>query len=187
MSEFRDPSSHDDRRRTGWAELPEGGTVKLASPGARFGARVFDVVLLFVVDMAILLAAVDWAAFSDEVQEETPDFTGVFPGTGILLVLAAIWSLYNIIPVALWGRTLGKRVVGIKIVDARSGEAPGWGKAVARWAIAGLPAAIPFLMWIGWLWWILCNVSLTWDRVHQGWHDKAARTLVIKPGAAGDE
>ena len=181
MSEYRDPSSHDDGRRTGWAELPDGRTVKLASPGARFGARVFDIVLLSVIDIAIFLAAVDWAAFNEEVQEETPDFAGVFPGAGILLVLSAIWIVYDIVPVALWGRTLGKRVVGIKVVSAQSGEVPRWGKAIARWAIPGLPAAIPFIMWIGGLWWILCNLSLTWDRVYQGWHDKAAGTLVIKP------
>jgi hypothetical protein len=36
-------------------------------------------------------------------------------------------------------------------------------------------------VWIGWLWWILCYLSLTWDRVYQGGHDKAAGTLVIKP------
>ena len=182
------PDESHDGRRTGWAELPAGGTVKLATAGARFGARVFDFVLLFAVDMAIILTNVDWSALNDELQKETPDFDGVFPGTGVFLVLTAITILYEVVPVALWGRTLGKRVVGTKIVKAQAGGVPGWGKAIARWALPGLPlalAALPVasltIVWIGWLWWILCYVSLTWDRVYQGWHDKAVGTLVIEP------
>ncbi|MCY3948715.1 MAG: RDD family protein [Acidimicrobiaceae bacterium] len=191
MSEYSDPQSHDEGQRTGWAELPAGGTVKLASAGARFGARVFDVVLLFAVDLAIILVNVDWSAFNDELQKETPDFNGVFPGAGVFLVLTAISILYEVVPGALWGRTLGKRVVGIKIVKAQAGEVPGWGRAIARWAIPGLPLAIAGLpvfglgiIWIGWLWWVLCYLSLTWDRVYQGWHDRAAGTLVIKVAQA---
>lgn len=191
MSEYREPPPSDGGRRTGWAELPDGGIVRLASAGARFGARVLDAVLLFAVDMVIILVNVDWSAFGDELQEESPDFTGVFPGAGFFLVLSAVSIAYEIIPVALWGRTLGKRVVGSKVVNAQSGEVPEWGKAIARWAIPGLPVTIAGLpafgfgiLWIGWLWWILCYVSLTWDRVYQGWHDRAAGTLVIKVAQA---
>ena len=36
---------------------------------------------------------------------------------------------------------------------------------------------IPF---VGWILALLCYVSLTWDKVRQGWHDKAAATLVVK-------
>lgn len=179
MSEYSEPPSEGDGRRTGWAELPAGGTVKLASPAARFGARMFDLFVLFVINMIVWFTSVDWDEVSDEVQQETPDLAALEPGV-IWWVMVLIWFLYETASVALWGRTLGKRIAGIRVVNAQTGAIPGWGKAIGRWAVPGIPAAQNFIWPIGALWWILCNVSLTWDRVYQGWHDKAAGTLVIK-------
>ena len=182
MSEHSEPPSYDDGRRTGWAELPTGGTVKLASPAARFGARMFDLFVLLVINSVVWLSSFDWDAFSDQIESESPDFSSTAPEAWVLWVLVLIWFFYETGSVALWGRTLGKRIAGIKVVNAESGALPGWGKAIGRWAVPSIPAAIPLqTLWpIGALWWVLCNVSLTWDRVCQGWHDKAAGTLVIK-------
>lgn len=179
MSEYSEPPSEGDGRRTGWAELPAGGTVKLASPAARFGARMFDLFVLFVINTIVWAAAVDWDEVSAEFNEETPDLAALEPGT-LWWVQVLIWFVYETGSVALWGRTLGKRIAGIRVVNAQTGAVPGWGKAIGRWAVPGIPAAQPFIWVIGALWWNLCKVSLTWDRVYQGWHDKAAGTLVIK-------
>lgn len=180
MSEYSEPPPYDDGRRTGWAELPAGGTVKLASPAARFGARMFDLFVVFVINSVIWLTNVDWNEISGQVQEDTPDFSGIAPGAWVWWVQVLIWFFYETGSVALWGRTLGKRIAGIRVVNAQNGAIPGWGKAIGRWAVPGIPAAQPFIWPVGALWFILCNVSLTWDRVYQGWHDKAAGTLVIK-------
>ena len=66
----------------------------------------------------------------------------------------------------------------IKVVRADNGLEPGWGKSIGRWII---PAALGFIPFVGW---ILYAAGLPlpdlWDKARQGWHDKAAGTLVIK-------
>ena len=166
MSDYGEPPSHDRNRRTGWAELGSGETVELA----RFGARVLDAIIVAVVLVALFfLLASMWNS------SDAADFSGF--GVTSILVSLIVGVGYEVVQIALWGQTLGKRMIGIKVIHAAHGGLPGWGKAFGRWAIPGLLALIPL---VGWLLSILCYVSATWDRVYQGWHDKAAGTLVTK-------
>ncbi|WP_423920182.1 RDD family protein [Candidatus Poriferisodalis sp.] len=171
MSDYNEPPTSDEGRRTGWAELATGETVELARPGTRFGARILDGII--VVIFYFILAAVAFGGFL------SGDDSGVYSGgiAVMFLVGLAIGLAYEVVQIAVWGQTLGKRMTGIKVVSAAHGGVPGWGKAVGRWLIPGLVSLIPF---VGWLLAILCYVSLTWDRVYQGWHDKAAGTLVVR-------
>lgn len=165
MSDYGEPPSSDGSRRTGWAELGSGETVELARPGARLGARVLDIIIEVVVLIVVGLVVLGG------------EFSNSDIGVTDLLLPAAVGVAYEVVLIALWGQTLGKRMVGIKVINAAHGGVPGWGKAIGRWAIPGLVSLIPLF---GWLLAILCYVSLTWDRVYQGWHDKVAGTLVIK-------
>jgi uncharacterized RDD family membrane protein YckC len=68
------------------------------------------------------------------------------------------------------GRTLGMRLLGLRLVEERAGATPEIGTALVRWL--GL-----------WLSFAVCFVGVIWvafDSRHQGWHDKIARTLVIR-------
>ncbi len=68
------------------------------------------------------------------------------------------------------GRTLGMRLLHIKVVGASDMAPLGLATAVVRWI--GL-----------WLSFALCFIGVIWvgiDSRHQGWHDKLARTLVIR-------
>jgi len=170
MSDYGEPPSYDGNRRTGWAELGSGETVELARIGARFGARVLDAIIVGVVFFVLVFV---FAAAST--SGDTADFSG-FSAMGVLLGLVVGVS-YEVVQIAVWGQTLGKRIVGVKVIHATHGGLPGWGKAFGRWAIPGLLALIPV---VGWILSILCYISATWDRVYQGWHDKVAGTLVIK-------
>ena len=170
MSEFSEPSPSDGRQRTGWAELATGETVELARIGARFGARVLDAIIVGVVFFVLILVLAAGSASTD-----AADISG-FSVMGILIGLV-VGVGYEVLQIAVWGQTLGKRIVGVKVIHAAHGGLPGWGKAFGRWAIPGLLALIPL---VGWILSILCYLSATWDRVYQGWHDKAAGTLVIR-------
>ena len=179
MSDFSEPSPSDGRQRTGWAELVTGETVELARPIARLGARILDAVILAVVG---IVASVAWAAVSiDDIGENLDN--AAF-GVGEFVVFVVFGVAYEVILTALWGRTLGKRMVGIKVIHAVHGGVPGFGKAAGRWAVPSLPGVVlvlvPALALIAALWSALCYLSLTWDRVYQGWHDKAAGTLVVR-------
>lgn len=164
MSDFNEPPMSDGGRRTGWAELGSGETVELARIGARFGARVLDAIIVAVVFFALIL----FSGSADDVSG--------FSVAGLILGIV-IGVGYEVLQIAVWGQTLGKRMVGVKVIHAAHGGLPGWGKAFGRWAIPGLLALIPL---VGWILSILCYLSATWDRVYQGWHDKAAGTLVIR-------
>ena len=138
----------------------------LASPLRRLGARIIDSIILLVPSLIIVGIALS----SDNDDQNLGRLLG------LSLVGALIGFLYEVTLVAIKGQTLGKMATDITIVRGGDGRVPGWGKATGRWAIPTLLSIIPY---VGWVAAMLCYLSLTWDRDHQGWHDKAARTYVI--------
>ena len=67
------------------------------------------------------------------------------------------------------GATPGKIALGVKIVDARTGQPPTLGRLGLRF-VGYFVSAFP--LYLGFLWAAL-------DRRKQGWHDRIARTIVI--------
>lgn len=70
------------------------------------------------------------------------------------------------------GQTPGKSVMNLRVVSAETGELLDPGKAILRYVgylISALPLALGFL-------WII------WDEKKEGWHDKIAKTRVVKVG-----
>lgn len=159
---------------TGWATLGTGEGVELASAGGRLGARIIDVVVMAVA-ILILIAIGVAAALGVDAGDDSAASTGVFVGFALLAVVVGI--LYEVSLIAIRGQTLGKMAVRIKVVRADNGLTPGWGKSIGRWII---PAVLGFIPLVGWLLSLLVYISLLWDKVRQGWHDKAAGTLVVK-------
>ncbi|MCH2515179.1 MAG: RDD family protein [Dehalococcoidia bacterium] len=75
---------------------------------------------------------------------------------------------YFVIPTTIWGRTPGKWVAGIVVVDS-DGRTPG-------------PAAIPREMIGRFISAMAVGIGLAWmvfDPKRQGWHDKIAGTFVV--------
>ena len=138
----------------------------LASPLRRLGARIIDWIIL----------AIPTFFFIGTLLNPDSDESGVENLLLMSLVGALIGILYEVTLVAIKGQTVGKMATGITIVRGDDGRVPGWGKATGRWALPSLWGIVPL---IGWLFTLLCYLSLTWDRHHQGWHDKAVRTYVI--------
>lgn len=69
------------------------------------------------------------------------------------------------------GQTLGKRALGIRVVDAATGLPPiGLGRGIGRY-FARILSALPCAL--GYLW-------MLWDGRQQTWHDKLVRTYVVK-------
>jgi uncharacterized RDD family membrane protein YckC len=68
------------------------------------------------------------------------------------------------------GATPGKRVLGIRIADEVTGASIGYGRAAVRRLVFVVGALV---FYIGWLW-LLSNPE------RQTWHDRAARSLVIR-------
>jgi uncharacterized RDD family membrane protein YckC len=94
-------------------------------------------------------------------------FYFIFMGPFIALLIS---FLYHWLFIGLKGQTLGKMVLGIKVID-ENGDIPGLGKAAMREVVGKFVSAIT--LYIGFLW-------IAWDKKKQGLHDKIAETYVVK-------
>jgi uncharacterized RDD family membrane protein YckC len=68
------------------------------------------------------------------------------------------------------GQSLGKRALGIRTVDAATGQPIGGGRAIGRY-FARILSAIP--CYLGYLW-------AAWDERKQTFHDKIVNSVVLK-------
>ncbi|MFF9910123.1 RDD family protein [Streptomyces sp. NPDC013457] len=87
---------------------------------------------------------------------------------GALLVLGV---LYEALPTAKWGRTLGKKLCGLQVRDIEAHEPPTFGAALRRWLVYSVLG----LLVLGVLNVLWCLFDRPW---RQCWHDKAAHTFV---------
>jgi len=137
-----------------WAVLGSGERVNLASPGARLGARIIDV-LIVVVALLILV------------------FTSSGSVVDAMFIAPLIWCVYEVVLIAVRGQTLGKMLVKVKVVRVDFGSVLGAGKSVGRWIIPFAGLVVPVITLLVYIW-------MLWDRNRQGLHDKAAGTVVVK-------
>ena len=85
----------------------------------------------------------------------------------LLLILGAI--AYEIYFIGATGQTLGKRALGIRVIDFNTGGSIGYGRATIRW-IGRIVSG--FLCYLGYFW-------MLWDKEKQCWHDKMANDVVV--------
>lgn len=67
------------------------------------------------------------------------------------------------------GQTLGKRALGIRVIDFNGGGVIGYQRAAIRY-LASIVSGICLL--IGYLW-------MLWDKEKQTWHDKLSTSVVV--------
>ncbi|WP_410789391.1 RDD family protein [Kribbella sp. C-35] len=163
--------------QSGLVQIPGIGTVKVATIGSRALARIIDSVILYAIVgilYAIFIGGASAATSDGTLSEgESAGFLGAFFAVIGLSVLITV--LYELLLTAFKGQTVGKMVMGIKVVRSSDGQVPGFGPAFMRWL---LPMIGSFLCYVGALLVYLSPLFDSSGRV-QGWHDKAANTLVI--------
>jgi uncharacterized RDD family membrane protein YckC len=150
--------------------------------GRRLVARIIDGLILGVVLGPLYFVMVGGASSTVTVDPQTGQITNNSVGlvTGMLFGYYAIAFLlsfaYENSLIALRGATLGKQAMGIRVVREADGQIPGWGPAILRWLI---PFVGIFACCIGQT---VVYVSPFFDgtRRYQGWHDKVAKTLVVR-------
>lgn len=96
----------------------------------------------------------------------------------------AVSGFYTVTATTLFGRTLGKLVVHLQVIDHATGALPHLGQALARWLVLGfgglLSLAVPALArsalpaGLG----ILVIAPILSGPLHRGLHDRAAGTIV---------
>ena len=136
----------------------------------RVVASVIDVLLLTVVTAPILISIYGVDYYSDAFEPDAPVFRGpadfvvsiVLPATAVIL----FWIRRQATP--------GKMAISARVVDARTGGNPSTAQCIGRY-LAYIPAFLVFGVGILWV---------AFDSRKQGWHDKLAGTVVIRPTAA---
>jgi uncharacterized RDD family membrane protein YckC len=181
----------------GPAPAPRPHGLALAGLGARFVARMVDVIAV------LLLCAIANSWFAIQFwQGMRPYYTEAMrramagdtstanlptvpqSASTLLLVICfvttAVWFAYEVPASANSGQTLGKRLLGIKVVRLETADQLGFGRSLRRWSRLGLPT----LLWyccIGFLLQFVDCLFVLIDRpLHQALHDKAAGTVVVQ-------
>jgi uncharacterized RDD family membrane protein YckC len=175
-------------------------TVQLAPLGSRLTARIIDIVAVF--GLNVLVNGYFFYRYFQEVEPVVtaysralvqggplPDLAIPESATRLNLIMSiisiALWFAYEVPATANGGQTLGKRLVGIKVVrlDAQTFT---FGQAFRRWFILGFPTLLGAC---GWPLTLLNCLWCTWDRpARQCLHDKVVSTVVViapRPGGGG--
>ena len=152
-----DSDSEDALRASALAGRPE-ERFEFAGWGQRVAAYLLDVLVLFVFLIVVGI--------------------GIAIHEALGVVLVVIWIAAMLL--GYWvlfegsesGQTLGKRALGIRVLDDRGGRA-GYGRAFGRNIVARVIGLFPFVGLIDVLWPL-------WDDKNQCLHDKAASTIVVR-------
>ncbi|MFD9975863.1 RDD family protein [Streptomyces sp. NPDC059017] len=151
--------------------------------GRRFAARLIDTAVLgaLVAAASYPFAAAALAHIDEKIQAaklsgETVtvwliDGTTAFHLGLSLITMLVLGTLYEALPTSRWGRTLGKRLLGLQVRDIESHEPPSFVAALLRWLVHGVLGVLV----VGLLNVLWCVFDRPW---RQCWHDKAARTFV---------
>ena len=123
---------------------------------ARFGASIIDGIVVAIVP--IIVIAIGAAGHR-----------GGVIGLGYVLIFIGSIAYYVVLEGGPTGQTLGKRAMGIRVIDFNTGGPIGYGRAFLRLIgryISGL------ICYLGYLW-------MLWDKEKQCWHDKMANDVVV--------
>ena len=124
-----------------------------ASFGQRLGAALLDtlifVVLRFILEMFL--------------ERQLAELVGLVPNLVYFIALEGSET----------GQTLGKKVLGIRVVDLSGAGRIGYGRATVRY-FGRFVSAIPLAL--GYFW-------MLWDDQKQTWHDKFATSIVVPESA----
>jgi uncharacterized RDD family membrane protein YckC len=142
-------------------ELPAGPVPNYAGFVSRLLAFSIDALL------AVALSTVGFAATSAVLSVLDSDSGHPAAAVGFLLAVPAVFVLYCAGFWALWGRTPGMLLLGLRVVPVTGGDL-GLGRSLLR-VLAYWVSAILFL---GFIW-------IAVDRRSQGFHDKIARTFCV--------
>jgi uncharacterized RDD family membrane protein YckC len=128
----------------------------------RVWASIVDTVLLMIVIVPVLTAIYGREQLAEGVSISGPAniiFSYVLPA----VVVIAFWSSKHATP--------GKMLIGARIVDARTGAPPNLRQHIVRYLGYFLSA---LFLGLGFIW-------IAFDKKKQGWHDKLAGTVVVRP------
>jgi len=155
------------------------GEAEVAGRGARLGAYLLDIVVSIVFSLPALLFGgfgALTALFTSQFSVEA--IAAFLTGTVAFLFLAGwlAWAVITIILVHRYGQTIGKKLVGIRVVR-KDGSRASLGRIFwLRNVVNALPSMIPV---VGGFYFFIDSLFI-FTESNQCLHDKIADTIVIK-------
>jgi uncharacterized RDD family membrane protein YckC len=186
--------------RSGEAAYPPAADLPLARTWRRAQARLIDFVLVAVFGFGLVFPLMV-AAFGLETAGTKAGEEGGGWSTGAIFALffvaAVLPFLYEAIQLAMNGQTIGKRIIGLRVVRADpAGELPAVGQGVWRAVINNIGYQIPvflflllavkvfepalLLVFAAAAALVTFHLRAAWDQpLHQAVHDRYAGTVVV--------
>jgi uncharacterized RDD family membrane protein YckC len=134
----------------------------------RVGAAAIDSLLIVFITLPLLTAVYGREYWQSEAWVRGP--ADVFINWVLPAVAVVLFWIYR-------QATPGKMAISARIVDAKTGARPTTGQLVVRY-LGYYVAMIPLFAGIIWV---------AFDPRKQGWHDKLAGTVVVRPKRRGPE
>jgi uncharacterized RDD family membrane protein YckC len=138
-----------------------GDAVEYVGFWARVGATLIDTVLVLCITLPVLVSIYGWSYL---------DASGFVAGPADFVIS---WVLPAVVIVLFWlfrQATPGKMAISARVVDAKTGGPMTVGQSVVRY-LGYFVSTVP--LGLGLLW-------VAFDPKKQAWHDKLARTVVIR-------
>ncbi|MGA5124017.1 RDD family protein [Streptomyces pseudogriseolus] len=149
---------------------PLAGMPPLADSGRRTLARIIDMILV-----GIVVWLLTWPVGVSEYDFDGDD-VNVGSGFAQSVIAAALYIAYDTFMAVRYGRTLGKKWLGMRVANLSDGSNPSVQTALVRAAVLWLP----FAFCCACVWTAISGGWSYFDRPYkQGLHDKAARTVVV--------
>ncbi|MFD8405410.1 RDD family protein [Streptomyces anulatus] len=161
------------------ASDPLAGMPPLAEPGKRILARLID---FLIISIPLYLISLPWGGAVD-VNGDGDDGFGDAVASGYS-GHQLLWSIIGLVVYIAYdtyfthkdGRTLGKRLLKLRVAMLNDGRVPDTGAALMRAVVLWAPA----LLCCPCLWWLINIVLMFTDKPYrQGLQDKAAKTVVV--------
>jgi uncharacterized RDD family membrane protein YckC len=134
----------------------------------RAGASFIDTVIILLITLPLMYAVYGDAYLESEAV--SLGYFDIFINYLFPFVATILFWMYK-------SGTPGKLALSLSIVDAKTGSAPSAKQSVIRY-IGYIISIIP--LFLGFFW-------VAWDKKKQGWHDKMAGTVVVRPQDKGVE
>ncbi len=139
--------------------------VTLAPIWRRMVAQALD--QLIVLAPVLLLAYAVGVRTSDDLSKKA---------FGLNIAVVAIAFVYEFAMITGWGRTVGKLALGTRVVRVDTAGSVLWSSSAVR---ALVPLAAGVIPGIGFVLSVAVYATAMFDKRQQGWHDKAAGTIVV--------
>ncbi len=150
-----------------------------ASWWSRVGAAILDVLITVLLCVVPLIAGLVIAFQDAEIDPVTDEITGDLNPVGILIAVLAgvLYFAFDIwnrgVRVGTKGQSLGKQIVGVRIVKVADGQPLGGGGGFLRWLMAFVLNLVSCVGLLDVLWPL-------WDDKNQTLHDKIVSSVALR-------